>query len=415
MYRIFEASNNPPGELLMAFQDKSGLARRTLLASSAAVLAAPAVQAQTAPIKVGVVAVLTGPQAALGTQLRDGWMLGMRQLNNQMGGRPVESIVIDDELRPDVAVTKIRAALERDRVDFVVGVVFSNVLAAIMRPVTEANTFLISTNAGPSTFAGRGCNPFFFTTSYNNDQVHSVMGQAAQDAGYRRVFLMTPNYQAGRDAMAGFKSRFQGTVVDEVYVPLTQLDFSAELARIASLRPDAIFTFMPGGLGVNLVRQYRQAGLANIPFLSTFTVDEATLPAQGEAALGFFSAASWAPNMDNPTNRRFVTDFEAAFNYVPATYAAQVFDAANLLNSAVRRLGGNLTDKNALRTAIAAADFTSVRGPFRFGTNQYPVQDFWQLQVARRPDGKFQTETVRRVLEANVDPWAAECRMPTRI
>jgi len=399
----------------MAFQDKSGLARRTLLASSAAVLAAPAVQAQPAPIKVGVVAVLTGPQAALGTQLRDGWMLGMRQLNNQMGGRPVESIVIDDELRPDVAVTKIRAALERDRVDFVVGVVFSNVLAAIMRPVTEANTFLISTNAGPSTFAGRGCNPFFFTTSYNNDQVHSVMGQAAQDAGYRRVFLMTPNYQAGRDAMAGFKSRFQGTVVDEVYVPLTQLDFSAELARIASLRPDAIFTFMPGGLGVNLVRQYRQAGLANIPFLSTFTVDEATLPAQGEAALGFFSAASWAPNMDNPANRRFVTDFEAAFNYVPATYAAQAFDAANLLNSAVRRVGGNLTDKNALRTAIAAADFTSVRGPFRFGTNQYPVQDFWQLQVARRPDGKFQTETVRRVLEANVDPWAAECRMPTRI
>ena len=399
----------------MAFQDKSGLARRTLLASSVAVLAAPAVQAQTAPIKVGVVAVLTGPQAALGTQLRDGWMLGMRQLNNQMGGRPVESIVIDDELRPDVAVTKVRAALERDRVDFVVGVVFSNVLAAIMRPVTEANTFLISTNAGPSTFAGRGCNPFFFTTSYNNDQVHSVMGQAAQDAGYRRVFLMTPNYQAGRDAMAGFKSRFQGTVVDEVYVPLTQLDFSAELARIASLRPDAIFTFMPGGLGVNLVRQYRQAGLANIPFLSTFTVDEATLPAQGEAALGFFSAASWAPNMDNPANRRFVTDFEAAFNYVPATYAAQAFDAANLLNSAVRRVGGNLTDKNALRTAIAAADFTSVRGPFRFGTNQYPVQDFWQLQVARRPDGKFQTETVRRVLEANVDPWAAECRMPTRI
>lgn len=398
----------------MAFQIP-GLARRTLLAGSAAALAAPAVQAQGTPIKVGLVAVQTGPQAALGTQLRDGWLLGMRQLNNRLGGRAVETIVIDDELRPDVAVTKVRAALERDRVDFVVGVVFSNILAAIMRPVTEANTFLISTNAGPSTFAGRGCNPFFFTTSYNNDQVHSVMGQAAQDAGYRRVFLMTPNYQAGRDAMAGFKSRFQGTVVDEVYVPLTQLDFSAELARIASLRPDAIFTFMPGGLGVNLVRQYRQAGLANIPFLSTFTVDEATLPAQGEAALGFFSAASWAPNMDNPANRRFVTEFEAAHNYVPATYAAQSYDAANLLNAAVQRVGGNLSDKNALRTAIAAADFQSVRGPFRFGANQYPVQDFWQLQVARRPDGKFQTETVRRVLEANVDPWAAECRMAARI
>lgn len=398
----------------MAFQFPR-VPRRVLMAGSAGLLAAPAVQAQPTPIKIGLVALLTGPAAANGTHLRDGWMLGMRHLNNQLGGRPVETIVIDDELRPDVAVTKVRAAIERDRVDFVVGVVFSNVLAAIMRPVTESNTFLISTNAGPSTFAGRGCNPFFFTTSYNNDQVHSVMGQVAQNSGYRRVFLMTPNYQAGRDAMAGFKSRFQGTVVDEVYVPLTQLDFSAELARIASMRPDAIFTFMPGGLGVNLVRQYRQAGLANIPFLSTFTVDEATLPAQGEAALGFFSAASWAPNMDNPVNRRFVSEFEAAFNYVPATYAAQAYDGAMLLNSAVRRVGGNVSDKNAVRAALAAADFSSVRGPFRFGTNQYPVQDFWQLQVARRPDGKFQTETVRKVLEANVDPWAGECRMPARI
>ena len=407
----------------MAFQDHSGVAlgtqarfaRRTLLASGATLLAAPAVQAQAAPIKVGLVAVLTGPAAQLGTHLRDGWLLGMRHLDTKLGGRPVETIVIDDELRPDVAVTKVRAALERDRVDFVVGVVFSNILAAIMRPVTEANTFLISTNAGPSTFAGRGCSPYFFTTSYNNDQVHSVMGQAAQDAGYRRVFVMTPNYQAGRDAVAGFKSRFQGTVVDEVYVPLTHLDFSAELAKIASLRPDGIFTFMPGGLGVNLVRQYRQAGLANIPFLSTFTVDEATLPAQGEAALGFYAAASWAPNMDNPANQAFVRDFEGSFNYVPATYAAQAYDAARLLDSAVRKVGGNLTDKNALRTAIAAADFQSVRGPFRFGVNQYPVQDFWQLQVARRPDGKFQTETVRKVLSNNVDPWATECRMPTRI
>lgn len=390
------------------------LPRRTLLGATTALLAAPAI-AQAAPLRIGLVAVLTGPQAALGTQLRDGWMLGMRHLNNQLGGRPTETLVIDDELRPDVAVTKVRAAIERDKVDFVVGVVFSNILQAVMRPVTESGTFLISTNAGPSTFAGRGCNPHFFTTSYNNDQVHSVMGQVAQDEGYRRVFLLTPNYQAGRDAIAGFKSRYQGQVLDEVYVPLTQLDFSAELARIASLRPDAVFTFMPGGLGVNLVRQYRQAGLANIPFLSTFTVDEATLPAQGEAAVGFFAAANWAPNMDNPQNRRFVSEFEGQFNYVPATYAAQSYDAAMLLDSAVKKVGGNLADKNAVRAAIEAADFRSVRGGFRFGTNHYPVQDFWLCKVARRADGKFQTETVRRVLEANVDPWAAECRMPARL
>lgn len=391
----------------------TGIARRLLLGGTTGLLAAPAIlHAQPAGgVKIGLVAVQTGPQAALGTQLRDGFLQGLRHLDGKLGGLTTEVVHIDDELRPEVAVTKVRAALERDRVDFVVGVVFSNILQAIIRPVTEANTFLISTNAGPSTFAGRGCNPFFFTTSYNNDQVHSVIGQACEDAGYRRVFVMVPNYQAGRDAVAGFKSRFKGQVVDEVYVPLTQLDFSAELAKIAAARPDAIFTFMPGGLGVNLVRQYRQAGLANIPFLSTFTVDEATLPAQGEAALGFFSAASWAPNMDNEQNRRFVRDFEAQFNYVPASYAAQSYDGAMLLDSAIRKVGGNLRDKDALRTAIRAADFRSVRGPFRFGVNHYPVQDFWLLKVARRPDGKFQTETERKVLEANVDPWAAECRM----
>lgn len=390
-----------------------GIGRRRLLGGTTALLAAPAIlHAQPAGgVKIGVVAVQTGPQAALGNQLKDGFALGLRHLEGRLGGLTAETVVIDDELKPDVAVTKVRAALERDKVDFVVGVVFSNILQAIIRPVTESNTFLISTNAGPSTFAGRGCNPFFFTTSYNNDQVHAVMGQVAQDNSYRRVFLMTPNYQAGRDAMAGFKSKFRGEVVDEVFVPLTQLDFSAELAKIAAARPDAVFTFMPGGLGVNLVRQYRQAGLANIPFLSTFTVDEATLPAQGEAALGFYSAASWAPNMDNEQNRRFVRDYEAAHNHVPATYAAQAYDAAFLLDSAIRKVGGDLRNKDALRQAIRAADFRSVRGPFRFGANHYPVQDFWLLQVARRPDGKFQTETVRKVFEANIDPWAAECRM----
>lgn len=390
----------------------TGIGRRGLMGAGAGLLAAPMLaRAQGQPVKIGLVAVLTGPQAALGTQLRDGFQQALRHLDNKLGGRPVEVVLIDDELRPEVAVTKVRAAIERDRVDFVIGVVFSNILAAVIRPVTEANTFLISTNAGPSTFAGRGCNPFFFTTSYNNDQVHSVMGQAAQDSNYRRVFVMTPNYQAGRDAVAGFKSRFQGEVVDEVFVPLNQLDFSAELAKVAAARPDAIFTFMPGGLGVNLVRQYRQAGLANIPFLSTFTVDEATLPAQGEAALGFYSAASWAPNMPIEANQRFVRDFEAQFNYVPATYAAQAYDGAMLVDSALKRTGGSTADKDALRTALRAADFRSVRGNFRFGANHYPVQDFWLCQVARRPDGKFQTETVRKVLENNTDPYAAECRM----
>lgn len=362
-------------------------------------------------VKIGLVAVLTGLQAALGTQLRDGFMLGLRHLGGQLGGLAADVVVIDDELRPELAVERVRAALERDKVDVVVGVVTSNILQAIFRPVTETRTFLISTNAGTTTFAGAGCNPYFFATSYSNDQVHSVMGAAATDAGYRRVFVLVPNFQAGRDAAAGFKSRFRGQVVDEVFVPLTHLDFSAELALIAASRPDALFTFMPGGLGVNLARQYRQAGLAGIPFLSTFTVDEATLPAQREAALGFYTAASWAPNMDNPENRRFVADFETTYGYVPGSYAAQSYDAAMLLDSAVRKVEGRLSDKDALRRALEAADFRSVRGSFRFGTNHFPVQDFWLCQVAKRPDGQFQTETVRKMLASDVDRHAGACRM----
>jgi len=385
--------------------------RAALLAGMGAVAAPSLSRAQSPGVKIGLVAVRTGPAASLGTHLRDGFLLGLKQLDGKLGGLPASVVDIDDELRPEIAVTKVRAALERDKVDFVVGVVFSNILQAIIRPVTENGTILISTNAGPSTFAGRGCNPNLFVTSYNNDQVHSVMGQAAQDAGYRRVFVMVPNYQAGKDAVAGFRSRFKGEVIDEVFVPLNHLDFSAELAKIAAAKPDALFTFMPGGLGVNLVKQYRQAGLANIPFLSTFTVDESTLPAQQDAALGFYTACPWSPDMTVPANQRFMQAFGQAHDYVPGSYAAQSYDAAMLLDGAIRRVGGNLADKAALRTALKAAPFESVRGPFRFGVNQYPVQDFWLCQVVKRPDGKFATQSLRKVLSNDTDPYAAECRM----
>lgn len=402
---------------------EAGFGRRALLGATAfgaSALALPGLaRAQAAPVKIGLVAVLTGPQAALGTHLRDGFQLAMRHLENRLGGRTAEVLVIDDELRPDAAVTKVRAALERDRCDFIVGVVFSNILAAIIRPVTETQTFLISTNAGPSPIAGRGCSPFFFATSYVNDQNHAVLGQAANDGVdvggrnqvIRRAIIITPNYQAGRDAAAGFKSTFRGEVMDEIYVPLTTTDFSAELARIAAARPEGIYTFMPGGLGVQFVRQYRQAGLT-IPVLSAFTVDEAVLPAQGEAALGLYTGTTWTPTLPNEQNARFVRDFEGQFNYVPASYAAHAYDSAFLLDSAIRRVNGNLADKGALRGAIRAADFRSLRGNFRFGTNHFPVQDFWLARVGRRQDGKFQTEHVRKVFENAVDPFAGECRMP---
>ena len=340
---------------------------RMLFAACLAAFAttAPIGAAWAEPVRVGLMAVLSGPQAALGQQVRDGFELGLAQLGGKLGGQPVELTVTDDEMKPDGAVNKARGLLERERVQFVVGPVFSNILAAVFKPITEADTILISPNAGPSPFAGKNCHRNFFATSYQNDQVHSVMGKVAQDRTYKRVFLIAPNYQAGKDAMAGFKRFYRGEVVEEVYVPLTQMDFQSELAKIAAAKPDAVFAFMPGGLGVALVKQYRQAGLANIPFLSTFTVDESTLPAQGEAALGFFSASDWAPNMDNPANKKFVAAFEAKYGYVPGSYAAHAYDTAMLIDAAVRTVNGDLSDKAKLRAALEQAKFDSVRGAFQ--------------------------------------------------
>ncbi|MET4023545.1 ABC transporter substrate-binding protein [Bradyrhizobium sp. S3.2.12] len=362
-------------------------------------------------IKLGVVVTLSGPAAALGQQVRDGFALAVKDLGGKMGGRDVEVIVADDELKPDAAVTKVKGLLERDKVDFVVGPIFSNILQAIHRPITESKTFLISPNAGPSTFAGKDCNPFFYVTSYQNDQVHEILGKVAQDRGYKRMYLMVPNYQAGKDSVAGFKLDYKGEIVEESYMPLNTLDFQPELSKISSQKPDALFTFMPGGLGVNLVKQYRQAGLADsIPVLSAFTVDESTLPAQQDAAVGMFGGANWAPNLDNPQNKKFVAAYEAAYNVVPGTYAFQAYDAAMLIDSAVKAVKGDLSNKDAVGAALKKADFTSLRGAFKFNTNGYPIQDFYLTKVAKRADGKFQTEIVQKVFENYGDRYAKDCK-----
>jgi branched-chain amino acid transport system substrate-binding protein len=363
-------------------------------------------------LKIGLITTLSGPPAVLGQQQRNGLQLAIKAGGGKLGGREVELIVQDDELKPDVAVTKVKTFVERDKVDFVVGPIFSNILQAIFKPVTDSGTILISPNAGTSNFAGKECNPNFFVTSYQNDQVFAVAGKFAQDTGIKKAFLMAPNYQAGRDALAGFKGFFKGEIADEVYVPLNQLDYSAELSRIAAAQPDAIYVFLPGGMGVNFVKQFRQAGLADkVKFLSAFTVDESTLPAQQDAALGFYAGANWAPNLDNPQNRTFVANYEKDFGAVPATYAFQAYDAALLIDSALKATKGDTSNKDALRAAMAKAEFTSLRGSFKFNTNHYPIQDFYLVKVAKRQDGKFQTEIDKKIFTDYADPHAKDCPM----
>ncbi|HBB85197.1 MAG TPA: ABC transporter substrate-binding protein [Sulfitobacter sp.] len=363
-------------------------------------------------IKIGMVVTLSGPPAALGQQIVDGFQLALDEKDGMLGGQKIELIVEDDELKPDVALLKATSLVERDEVDFVVGTVFSNMLQAIFKPVVQSETFLVSPNAGPSTFAGRNCNPYFFVTSYQNNQNAEISGMIANEEGFESVFTMVPNYQAGRDNIKGFKQTFKGTVTDEVFTPLGHQDFSAELARISTSDADAVFTFMPGGMGVRLVNQFANAGLSeNTKFMSVFTTDETTLPGQKDAAVGFLAAGSWAPDLANDANTAFVSAFEAKYGYVPGSYAMQAYDAASLIDSAVAKTGGDLSDKDAVRAALKEADFTSLRGDFSFNNNHYPVQDFHMLNVIKREDGNYQTSFVRTIAEDYPDSFHQDCKM----
>ncbi len=362
-------------------------------------------------IKVGLMFTLSGPAAVLGEQGRDGFLLAVEQLDGQLGGLDAKIIVIDDEQQPDLAASRARELVEREDVDFVVGPIFSNILQAIHGPITGSGKFLISSNAGTSNYAGAECHPNFFVTSYQNDQNHEVMGAYAEREGFASVFLLAPNYQAGRDSLAGFKRHFTGEIVSETYTPLGQLDFSAELAQIAAFQPEAVFAFMPGGMGVNLVRQYQQAGLGDLPFLSAFTVDESTLPAQQEAALGMLAGANWAPDFDYERSREFVAAYEERFGSIPGTYAMQAFDAAMLIDAAVRAVDGDLSDADALREALRSADFDSLRREFTFGHNHYPIQDFYLTEAVQREDGKFHTSIVERIFDDYQDTYADDCEM----
>lgn len=375
-------------------------------------LAAASTMAGADDLKVGMMITLSGPAAVLGKQVEDGFKLALEDKGGQLGGVPTDLIVVDDELKPDVALTRVKGLLEKDDVDFVVGTVFSNVLGAIFKPVVKSETFLISPNAGPSTLAGKNCSPYFFSTSYQNNQNFEVLGQHAQDSGIKKVFMLAPNYQAGRDAMEGFKKFYKGEITDEVFTPLGHKDFSAEIAQMSTSGADALFTFMPGGMGVRLVKQFREAGLADqMQFLSGFTVDETTLPAQKEAAVGFYGATTWAPSNDDPASKDFVARFEEKYGYIPGGYAMQGYDAAQLIDSAVSAVGGDLSDKDAIRTALEAADFASLRGDFSYNTNHFPIQDFYLLRVAERDDGKFWTVVDKKVFTGYSDSFASECKM----
>lgn len=364
-----------------------------------------------AKVKIGLMTTLSGPGAALGNDQRDGFLLAVEQNGGKLGGQEVQIITEDDQLKPDLGVQIARKFIENDKVDFVTGIIFSNVMMAAQKPILDSETFLIGSNAGPSQMSGAGCSPYFFSTSWNNDQLHEGGGKMATDSGYKRVYLMAPNYQAGKDALTGFKRFYDGEVLDEVYTQVNQPDYSVEISQLQMANPDAVYVFYPGGMGVNFVKQYRQAGLlGKIPLLSASTVDGSTLPALKEIAVGAITNSPYAPDLDNPQNKQFVKAFEKKFGRVPSLYAAQSYDAAMLLNSAIAKVDGKLDNKEAVRAALKAADFNSVRGPFEYNTNQFPIANFYRVDVVEK-DGQAVLSAKGINFENHKDAYYTQCPM----
>jgi branched-chain amino acid transport system substrate-binding protein len=365
-------------------------------------------------VKVGLLSTLSGPGAGLGVDIRDGFTLAVKHAGGKLGGLPAEVIVADDQQNPDVARQTAERMIKRDKVDFMTGIVFSNLMLAVGPPVFQSNTFYISANAGPSQLAGEQCNPFFFSASYQNDNLHEAVGKTVQDKGYKKVALLAPNYPAGKDALTGFKRFYQGEVVMEAYTPLAQLDYGSELSKMRAAKPDAVYIFLPGGLGINFIKQFAGAGLAKemVLFGPGFSADEDVIKAVGEPMLGMFNSSQWAHDLDNPANRKFVADFQQAYGRLPTLYAAQGYDAARLMDAAVRDARGKLDDKAAVRKALEAAKFDSVRGAFKFNTNHFPIQDYHLRLITKDAQGRITNRTEGTIFKSHPDAYAGTCKMP---
>jgi len=380
----------------------------------AAAAAALACCATAAPaITIGLIAPLSGPQAAVGQDQHDGFMLAVEMLGGKLGGQPTTVLKEDDQLKPDLGNQIARKFIDKDKVDAIVGLSFSNVLMASLPRIVESGTVAIATNAGPSPLAGTGCKPHVFSTAWQNDGASEAMGKFAQDKGVKRVYLMAPNYQAGKDMLAGFKRFYKGQVVDEVYTQVNQPDYSAEIAQLQAAKPEAVFVFYPGGMGVNFVKQMSQAGLlGKLPMYSVFTVDGTTLPSLRDSAAGTISGAMWDAALDTPENRKFVSAFEAKHKRTPSAYAATAFDAANVLDIALRKVNGNTSDKAKFAAAVkaAGAEFKSVRGSFSFNNNNLPIQSYHAFETVKE-GGKLVVKQVGTPLTQHKDAYHAQCSM----
>ena len=364
------------------------------------------------PVKIGMITTLSGGGSALGIDVRDGFQLAIDQEGGKLGGYPVELIIQDDARKPDKAKQISDRFIKKDKVHIMTGIIWSNLAITVVPKAVREDVFYISPDAGPSLLAGKGCHENYFNAAWQNDNLHEAMGKYVNDQNFKKVFLLAPNYPAGKDSLSGFKRFYKGKPVAEVYTKLGQKDYAAEIAAIRSAQPDAVFFFLPGGMGISFIKQYNQAGLKDeIPlFGPAFSFDQAILGAVGEAALGVMNSSQWNKDIDNPVNKRFVSDFKKAYGRLPSLYASQGYDSARLIASAVKAVKGDMSNMDAFRQALRKADFDSVRGPFKFGPNQHPVQDIYIREVVLE-EGVLTNRIVTKAFSNHSDAYVGECNM----
>jgi branched-chain amino acid transport system substrate-binding protein len=386
----------------------------SLIAAGAVLaLAAGPALAQDKPIKIGFISTFSGPTAVIGNDMRNAFELALDHMGRKIGGRPVEVIYEDDTLKPDIGKQKTEKLIESDKVDFIAGYIWSNVLLASLKPIVDSKTLTVVANAGPSQLAGELCSPYVFSTSWQNDQTPQAVGEYMNQKGVKSVYLIGPNYAAGKDMLSGVGSTFKGKILGQDLTKWPdQLDFSAELSKARAAKPDAIFVFYPGAAGVQFLTQYAQQGLkGQIPLYTAFTIDELSLPLQKDLALGVPGAQQWVNDLPFDANKKFVADFRTKYKTSPSFYASQAYDAAQLINSAVTAVKGDLTKKDAMRDEMRKANFPSVRGPFKYGNNHIPIQNFYLQDVVKKEDGSLGLKMVATIVKDSQDRFHGKCPM----
>lgn len=357
-----------------------------------------------AKTKIGMITTLSGGGSSLGIDVRDGFKLALELSDN----KDVELLVEDDGRKPAKAVQIADKFIQKEKVDILTGIIFSNLAMAVIPSAVKKDVFYISPNAGPSKLAGKGCHKNAFNVAWQNDNLHEAMGKYATDAGYKKTFILAPNYPAGKDALTGYKRFFKGDLAGEIYTKLGQKDYAVEIAKIKASGADSVFFFLPGGMGIAFMKQYSQSG-SDIPVMGpAFSFDQGILKAVGNAALGVKNSSQWNKDLDNTANKTFVAAFQKKYSRLPSLYASQGYDAANLILSALKK--APTSDKDAFRKALKAADFASPRGDFKFGNNNFPIQNIYVREVVKEGD-VLTNKIISTAFKNHQDAYAKDCAM----